>query len=87
MNEQIGVTYFPLFGGLGYHMALFYTNSTGVTTVIEVSPADQSLGPTDLATAFIQEQFLAAAIRTPPGSRSRTTPWHCRLSATLKNLC
>jgi hypothetical protein len=48
MNEQIGVTYYgPLIGGLGYHMAIFYTNSEGVTKVIEVGPARQDLGPVD----------------------------------------
>jgi hypothetical protein len=59
MNEQIGVTYFPVLGGAGYHMAVFYTNRAGVTRVIEVAPADKSLGPVDLAKAFIQERFFS----------------------------
>jgi hypothetical protein len=59
MNEQIGVTYFPVLGGAGYHMAVFYTNRAGETKVIEVGPADTSLGPIDLAKAFIQERFFS----------------------------
>jgi hypothetical protein len=59
MNEQIGVTYFPVLGGAGYHMALFYTNRAGETSVIEVGPADTSLGPIDLVKAFIQEHFFS----------------------------
>jgi hypothetical protein len=47
MNEQIGVTYFPVLGGAGYHMAVSYTNRAGETSVIEVGPADTSLGPID----------------------------------------
>jgi hypothetical protein len=43
MNEQIGVTYFPVLGGTGYHMAVFYTNRAGETSVIEVAPAVEVL--------------------------------------------
>lgn len=59
MNEQIGVTYFPVLGGPGCHTAVFYTNRAGETSVIEVGPADTSLGPVDLAKAFIQERFFS----------------------------
>jgi hypothetical protein len=59
MNEQIGVTYFPVLGGAGYHMAVFYTNRAGETSVIEVEPLDHSLGPVDQAKAFIQERFFS----------------------------
>ena len=40
-------------------MAVFYTNRAGETSVIEVGPKDQSLGPVDLAKAFIQERFFS----------------------------
>ena len=63
MNEQIGVTYFPVLGGAGYHMAVFYTNRAGETSVIEVGPADASLGPVDLAKALSMPMAIITRFR------------------------
>ncbi len=68
MNEQIGVTYFPVLDG-GYHMAEFYTNRAGETKVIEMAPADRSLGPVDLAKAVVHEHFFSNSNTDSPWGR------------------
>jgi hypothetical protein len=42
MNEQIGVTYFPVLVGAGYHMAVFYANRESETRHLTGLPASRS---------------------------------------------
>jgi hypothetical protein len=52
MNEQIGVTYFPVLGGAGYHMAVCRKGRT-------------SVGPTEALIAHLRLRYLEQHIATP----------------------